>query len=78
MSLYVTLVVVALLGHKIKPKEHSNLEIKKSKNDPETTKRGKDGRLRRTKDHDSIESLNQSFIFKSYRPGSDLRNSDDR
>ncbi|KAL4229383.1 hypothetical protein ACF0H5_012422 [Mactra antiquata] len=64
-------------GRKIQPKEHSNLELKKSKHEPEFHKRGKDGKLRRNKEQGSRESLNQSFTFKSYRPGSDLRGSDE-
>ena len=68
--------IVLFIGRKIKPKEHSNLEMKRSKQDPE--KRSKDGRLRKNKEHDSKESLSQNFLFKSYRPGSDLRTSDER
>ncbi|XP_060604151.1 outer dynein arm-docking complex subunit 4-like [Ruditapes philippinarum] len=62
-------------GRKIKPKEHSNLDMKRSKQDPE--RRSKDGKLRKNKEYDSKESLSQQFLFKSYRPGSDLRNSDE-
>ena len=64
-------------GHKINPREHSNLEIKKSKGAPEHSRR-KDGKLRPGKEHESKESLSQPFIFRSYRPGSDMRNSKDR
>lgn len=63
-------------GRKINPREHSNVEIKKSKGGPDHTRR-KEGKLRRDKDHESKESLSQPFIFRSYRPGSDMRNSKD-
>jgi len=61
-------------GHKISPKEHSNLEPKKTKKDGSRKKEG----LKRKKEHDSRDSLNQSFQFKSYRPGSDMRKSNER
>ena len=70
--------VILISGHRINPREHSNMELKKSKGAPELSKR-KEGKLRKDKEHqDSKESLSQPFLFRSYRPGSDMRNSKDR
>lgn len=74
MDIVLTELLTFTSGHKIKPKEHSNLEPSKIK----TEKRSKDGGMRQTKEHGSRDSLNLSFHFPTYRPGSDMHSSTER
>ncbi|WAR06390.1 TTC25-like protein [Mya arenaria] len=52
-------------GHKISPKEQANLEMKTSKRGSGGSRGRKEGGMRKSRDHDSKESLNQGFLFKS-------------